>query len=349
MNLKRSLKKRNKLKLKRKKFKISPKSGEIIHKPQKIMIIFILSFFLFYSFNYQMKIKNSTLDKSTLNNSSLIKPEAKIYFDQYEVSKYNEIKDKLISSDCSQMWDNQREFLNGLVRKFRPKKILEIGVYRGGSSIVLLNAIEDFKDSHLYSIDLDSRQEVGDCVNKYFPNLSKKWTLFKGKIATEYLEEIGDNIDMVLIDTAHFEPGEIMDFLMVLPFLKVNAIVAFHDIANQITSSQKRDEWAPYIIFNGIRGEKYLPSGEDILKQNIGAAILDTNQKKYYQEYFRLLGGQWQYFPEEEHVIQLRKFFKKYYEKDCKECLIIFEEAISFNRDFVKRNPKEIFYRYTSD
>ena len=126
MNLKRSLKKRNKLKLKRKKFENSPKSGEIIHKPQKIMIIFILSFFLFYSFNYQMKIKNSTLDKSTLNNSSLIKPEAKIYFDQYEVSKYNEIKDKLIKNDCAQMWDNQREFLNGLVRKFRPKKILEL-------------------------------------------------------------------------------------------------------------------------------------------------------------------------------------------------------------------------------
>jgi hypothetical protein len=143
-----------------------------------------------------MKIKNS------LNNSPLIKPGANFYFDQYEVSKYNEIKDKLISSDCSQMWDNQREFLNGLVRKFKPKKILEIGVFRGGSSIVLLNAIEDFKDSHLYSIDLDSRQEVGYCVNKYFPNLSKKWTLFKGKIATEYLEEIGDNIDMVLIDTA---------------------------------------------------------------------------------------------------------------------------------------------------
>ena len=186
-----------------------------------------------------MKIKNSTLDKSTLNNSSLIKPEAKIYFDQYEVSKYNEIKDKLIENKCSDMWGNQREFLNGLVRKFKPKKILEIGVFRGGSSIVLLNAIEDFKDSHLYSIDLDSRQEVGDCVNKYFPNLSKKWTLFNGKIATEYMEEIGDNIDMVFIDTAHFEPGEIMDFLIVLPFLKENAIVAFHDIANQITSSKK--------------------------------------------------------------------------------------------------------------
>ena len=40
------------------------------------------------------------------------------------------------------MWGNQREFLNGIVRKFKPKKILEIGVAEGGSSIVILNAIK---------------------------------------------------------------------------------------------------------------------------------------------------------------------------------------------------------------
>ena len=37
-----------------------------------------------------------------------------------------------------------------------------------------------------------------------------------------------------------------------------------------------------YLIFNGIRGEKFLPSGDVILKQDIGATMLDNNQKKYY-------------------------------------------------------------------
>ena len=58
----------------------------------------------------------------------------------------------------------------------------------------------------------------------------KKWTLFKGNIATEYMEQIGNNIDMVFIDTAHFEPGEMLDFIMVLPFLREKAIAIFHDI-----------------------------------------------------------------------------------------------------------------------
>ena len=39
------------------------------------------------------------------------------------------------------MWDNQKEFLNGVIRKFKPKKVIELGVANGGSSIIILNAI----------------------------------------------------------------------------------------------------------------------------------------------------------------------------------------------------------------
>lgn len=151
---------------------------------------------------------------------------------------------------------------------------------------------------------------------------------------------------MLFIDTAHFEPGEILDFLIALPFLKENGIVVFHDIANQITRSRGRNEWAPYLIFNEIRGKKYLPSGKNILSQDIGAIKLDKYQNMYYEDYFRILGGQWQYFPKEIHINQMRNYFKKYYSKDC---ITIFEEAINFNRNFVKLYPKSIIYKYNSD
>ena len=170
-----------------------------------------------------------------------------IFFDKFEVFKFNEIKDKINDTKCSEMWGNQKEFLNGIIRKLKPKKILEIGVRHGGSSIIILNAIQDVKESKLYSIDLSSENDIGECLKNNFSYLMEKWTLFKGNIATEYMEQIGNNIDMVLIDTAHFEPGEILDFLIVLPFLKENAIAIFHDIANQITINLKRNEWAPYI------------------------------------------------------------------------------------------------------
>jgi len=179
------------------------------------------------------------------------------------------------------MWDNQPEFLNGLIRKFKPKKILEIGVSKGGSSIIILNAIKDIKDSHLYSIDLSSKDSIGNCTRNIFKDYLNKWSLYTGNIAAKFIEEIGGSIDMAFIDSAHLEPGEILDFLIILPFLNKGAIVCFHDIGNQITrAGQKntRREWAPYLIFNIIKGKKYLPSGNKILTHDIGAIKLEKNQ-----------------------------------------------------------------------
>ena len=247
------------------------------------------------------------------------------------------------------MWDNQREFLNGIIRKFKPKKIVEIGVSSGGSSIIILNAIKDIKNAHLYSIYLNPDKKIGRCVKQLYPNFLNNWSLYKGNVAAKFLENIGKNIDMVLIDSAHFEPAEIMDFLMVLPFVREGAIVCIHDIGNQITKSEKkysRSECAPYIIFNLIRGIKYYPSGNRILTHDIGAIKLERNQYKYIHDYFRALGGQWQYFPKEMHINVIRNLFNKYYDNDC---LIIFKEAIKFNRNFVKNNPIKNLYKLNSD
>ena len=273
--------------------------------------IYILFNIIIFSFNYFNKNK--------------------IIFEQYETKIFSSIKYKLLESNCSLMGGNQREFLNGIIRKFKPKKIVELGVNRGGSSIIILNAIKDLKDSKLYSIDLASSKRIGECVSKYFHNFLNKWKLYTGNIAVKFIEKIGKKIDMAFIDTAHFEPGEILDFLMVLPFLKDGALVGFHDIAHQIKLAgwnNSRNEWAPYLIFNIIKGEKYLPSGKGILTKGIGFIKLEKNQLNYIYDYFRALGGQWQYFPEEEHINLMREFIKNYYDNNC---LTIFDEAVKFN------------------
>jgi len=207
-----------------------------------------------------------------------------------------------------------------------------------------LNAIKDLKNSHLYSIELNSHKMMGHCVKKHFPDLLKKWTLFKGDIAAQFMDKIGKNIDLAMIDTSHFEPGEILDFIMILPFLKEEAIVIFHDIDLQITHSKGKDmrhEWAPYLIFNIIRGEKYLPSGQGILNKNIGAIKLEKNQKKFVHDYCRALGGQWEYFPKEEHIKTIKNFFRTHHDNFCFNVL---EESIEFNRQFVKDNYRENYY-----
>ena len=224
-----------------------------------------------------------------------------IYLDQYETNIYDRVKDKI--KQCSLMWANQREFLNGVVRKFKPKKIVEIGVAAGAGSIIILNALQDIENSHLYSIDLDASGNVGSCLKNHFPELLNKWTLFKGDVAAKFMEQIGNDIDMLFIDSAHVEPGEILDFIIALPFLKENAIVGIHDI---------------------------------------GIKILDNNQKQYYHDYFRALGGQWQYFPKAKHLSLIKEYFQKYYDE---VCLLMFNETVEFNRKFVKDNPMDVFYK----
>lgn len=59
-------------------------------------------------------------------------------------------------------------FINGLIRKHKPKNILEIGVARGGSEILILNSIKDIPDSRIVSIDLSFKVEnktMGYLVN----------------------------------------------------------------------------------------------------------------------------------------------------------------------------------------
>ena len=103
--------------------------------------------------------------------------------------------------------DKQTDFINMLLHHICTISLIvfsHLVNYSNVGSIVLILHMESdiFVHSTRFLLQTD------------FPEFIKKWNLFKGNIATEFMKSIGDNIDMVLIDTAHFEPGEIMDFLM---------------------------------------------------------------------------------------------------------------------------------------
>ena len=67
------------------------------------------------------------------------------------------IKDKVDGFDRTEMSEIDQKFLNGVIRKYKPKKILEIGVSKGGSSAIILNAIQDIEGAKLYSVDVNER------------------------------------------------------------------------------------------------------------------------------------------------------------------------------------------------
>ena len=68
---------------------------------------------------------------------------------KYQYIERDIITEKIKNYSEWQLWDNHPYFINGLIRKIKPKKCLEIGIASEGSSIVILNAIKDMKGSSL--------------------------------------------------------------------------------------------------------------------------------------------------------------------------------------------------------
>lgn len=250
---------------------------------------------------------------------------------------------------------NDASMINGLIRKLKPKNLLEIGVARGGSSILILNAIKDFPDSRLVSIDIREQffgnmtKKTGYLVKEKFPELANKWTLFLGDWPYKFLPKLNLKFEFVFLDSAHVIPGEVMNLIEIFPFLEENAIIVLHDIT-----------WHFFPVYNtnfNIFDSKVMPSqiflmssliGEKILLPegtnsfiNIGVVCLSKNQKKYFMNYFLLLMNIWQYLPTNEQLDGLRKFIIKYY--DNKLFLRIFDFSVEKNIKFFQ-NLKENKY-----
>ena len=245
-------------------------------------------------------------------------------FENEVLNQINDILDIKITKSklTSEMTYLERYFLNGIVRQTKPKKILELGVSAGGSSAIILNAIKDFDNAKLYSVDYntklyyDNSKNTGFIIDEKFSNLKNKWKLYTGGTAAKFMEEIGGEIDLCLLDTMHINPGEFLDFLIVLPYLKKNAILILHDIALHYNGNE-RHSITNCILFSCLRGKK-LSFNEGLWNSfaNIGAVILDENVKDNILDYLYLLTLPWQYLPSYNDILECQKLFSKHYKQD---------------------------------
>lgn len=262
----------------------------------------------------------------------------------------------------------ERCFLNGIIRQSKPIKILELGVAAGGSSAIILNAIKDFDNAKLYSVDYnkklyyDNSKDIGFIIDEKFSHLKDKWKLYTGGTAAKFMEEIGSEIDLCLIDTMHVNPGEFLDFLIVLPYLKKNAILILHDIClHQV----HRNAVTNCILFSCLKGKKFifnegfyskfcngiainslinkrqtLDKGFGNEFSNIGAVILDKDIKDNILDYIFLLTLPWEYLLSDIDILQCHKLFLKNYGKEIAE---IFLGIIFLNKElFIKNKNAEI-------
>ncbi len=256
------------------------------------------------------------------------------------INKFEELKDTIDGKmDLSPV---QANFIVYLLKKYNSKKILELGVSAGGSSLLILDTIKDFENAHLYSIDYlnywykDKNKPVGFVVNEKAPNLLDNWTLYSGNFACEFIDQIcpdkAQDIDFCFIDTIHLRPGEILDFLMVLPYLKKNAVVVFHDISLHTFGEEFATSDANCILYSAIKGEKILPLNDCSRFPNMGAIILDDDIRERIFDVFNALLLRWYYILEKEEYLLILKHFEKHYEE---ELIDIYKKAYEYNNMLV--------------
>ncbi|MDR0518986.1 MAG: class I SAM-dependent methyltransferase, partial [Clostridiales Family XIII bacterium] len=226
--------------------------------------------------------------------------------------------------DIQEMQKSERAFLTGLIRRENPRKILEVGVSAGASSLVILNAIKDMECEKLFSIDItkewyrDKSRLTGWAIDRY-PHLKEKHALYAGDMACAFLDEIGDGIDFCLIDTVHANPGEILDFLMVLPYLKENATVVFHDTKFHCWGIVEKPAWREWSIttnelLSAVVGKKIVNNGmvytpemekfdqsKEMFFPNIAAVKINAETRTNIFDVFNLLTVHWDYIPTKVH------------------------------------------------
>lgn len=235
-----------------------------------------------------------------------------------------------IYNSFSEMTASEQEFLTDLVRQYKPKKLLELGVASGSSSVLLSNAIKDIPKSFLTSIDYstpyyrDKTKNSGFVMDEY-PELKRKWILYTGGMASKFMDKIGMEIDFCFIDTMHMLPGEVIDFLLILPYLKSKSIVVFHD-----TNLQTWGNWphctSNNMLVSAVSGKKIIPETFEkkffhntlqinfqMYFPNITGILLDGTQKKNIWDIFNLLTQKWMYIPKSEDIKSIRSSLKKHY------------------------------------
>lgn len=245
----------------------------------------------------------------------------------------------------AEMTKGQLAFLCGLIKTYRPQKIVEIGVAAGGTTAVVLNCLSMLDlNAQMFSIDLsrdyyrDKSKKTGYLIEECKAKFDRKieHVLYTGKIAIEFLEEIGKDIDFLILDTVHRLPGEMLDFLACYPFLRKGSIIALHDIAANHYGSNV-NSFATKLLFDTVVAEKYIEIRNNDVFPDIGAFMINDDTDKYIDTVFSALTITWSYIPQEQELYLYKNFYEKYYTH---ESVKLFDEAVRLNRETYDRNQQ---------
>lgn len=232
-----------------------------------------------------------------------------------------------------EMTEFEQAFLCGMIKEAQPKKLVEIGVSAGGTTAVILNCLKLLgNETDMYSCDLektyyrDMSKNVGfvaeEAKEYIFSDESQNkvtHTIMSGGYAPEFLPRIGKEIDFLILDTVHSLPGEMLDFLACLPYLKKGATVILHDIS--LNASVADAAYATKLVIDTVVAQKYFMPAKDRPGgfPNIAAFKITDDTYKYISSSFSALTISWNYMPNDRELKIYHDFLEAEYDKNLVE------------------------------
>ncbi len=254
-----------------------------------------------------------------------------------------------------EMTEDESAFLCGLLKKFRPKKIVEVGIAGGGTSAIILSCMKclDMYDSYLFSVDYSKHfYRDGNYVSGHLGieaakqlDLENNHITLLGNIACSF-DEIKKEIDFLIIDTMHITPGELLDYITLLPYLKQDALVVFHDIALPYAVTNHREAFVMGMLFACSEGEKYFNTFDfGGIYSNIGALQVTGKTMEDIEKVFLALLVPWEYIPDKRQLAGYRSIINDCYSKTL---LSMFDKAVEINTKHPK-NEKRMLWLFPFD
>lgn len=227
------------------------------------------------------------------------------------------------------MSDFELSFLCGVIKTYKPHKVVEVGVAAGGTTAVILNCLDKMGyECEMYSVDVckkyykDTSKETGYVAKGMLSAgaFNKVYHQFMlGHTVAHYEKEIGDDVDLLILDTMHSCPGELLDFAVMLKSLKPGAIVVFHDVGQCQHGLGHLNgapfEYASLLTMSTVVGEKLMANDANRIAQfaNIGALQINEDTLKYIDNMFLALFICWDYIPEIWQLLEYREVLEQKY------------------------------------
>lgn len=205
------------------------------------------------------------------------------------------------------------------------------------------------------SVDLNERLfcntrfETGYLYKRLMPDFdcldcSLEHEFLFGRTIAGQIDRIGGDIDMAIVDTTHRLPGELLDFLCLLPYMKKGGIVILHDVNLNYFKTFSSDPYevsianvrmATKILLSTAKGTKYINLADDMC-MNIGAVEIDGETIECADDLFMMLTGTWDYAVSSSDLNDYRRIYEKHYEAPC---LKLFDIAVRTN-ETIKMNTE---------